>query len=299
MHEEEEGDARVPLASHGENGAFVEQARCEKRAEHEANIAPDLAPGYAPKYEERLPEKLVPALRPKFMKRLRCPWVVHHRRPGAGRVAEDGDGEERDQIVHHAESCNERDAREEVYRGRDEVARGQGQAREEDAPARRVADARHALDGRFDDVQDEKGGEEREESRAEEGLAFPWPCVGRHVHALAKVPSETAEGEHEVERILEPRRKHRRKKLTITIAACRRRRILLRRIWLAGGDGCPRDGFTLFVATFLGEREIDALAHDDEGEGGGAPVVDVVSWVEPDVTVGRVEGCGDECREQQ
>ena len=219
-------------------------------------------------------------------------------------MAEDGDGKERDEIVHHAESGDERDAREEVDRGRDEVARGQGQAREEDAPARGVADARHALDGRFDDVQEQKGGEEREERRAEEGLALPWPCVGRHVHALAKVPSETAQREHEVERILEPRRKHRREKCVIAIACGRRRRILRRRlrwrIWLAGGNCCcSRDGFALFVAALLGESEIDALADDDKGEGGGAPVVDVVSWVEPDVAVGRVEGCGDECREQE
>ena len=53
------------------------------------------------------------------------------------------------------------------------------------------------------------------------------------------------------------------------------------------------------MAALLGESEIDALADDDKGEGGGAPVVDVVSWVEPDVAVGRVEGCGDECREQE
>lgn len=69
------------------------------------------------------------------------------------------------------------------------------------------------------------------------------------------------------------------------------------------GDGWgrhgARDGFALLVATRPGEGEIDALADEDEGEGGGAPVVDVVSWVEPDVAVGGVEGGRDERREQE
>ena len=182
----------------------MEEARGQKRAEHEAHVATDLASRYAAKNKEGLAEELMPALRPKLMQGLRSPRVVHHRRPGAGRVAEDGHGEERDQVVHHAESDDESGAREDVYRRRDEVALEDGEVREEDASTEGVADAWDELDGRVDDVQEQKGGEERGECRAEEGLAFLRPRGGRRVYPLAEIPAEAAQREHELERILQP-----------------------------------------------------------------------------------------------
>ena len=182
----------------------MEEARGQERAEHEADIASDLAPGYASEYEERLAEELVPALRPKLVQRLRGPRVVHHGRPGAGRVAEHGDGEEGDEVVDHLEPGDERSAGEDVYRGRDEVARRKGEVREEDASAERVADAWDRLYGRVDHVQEEEGGEEGTERGKEERIAFLWPRGRGRVYVLAEIPTETAQGEHQLEGILQP-----------------------------------------------------------------------------------------------
>ena len=271
----------------------MEEAGRKERAEHEANIASDLAPGKAPKHKERLPEKLVPALRPKLMQRLRRPRVVHHGRPRARRVAQHGDGEERDEVVDHAEPGDECRAGQDVYRGRDEVAAWHGQVRKEYASAEGVADARNALDGRVEDIQEQEGGEEREERRAEEGLAFLRPRGRGRVHALAKVPPETAQREHEFERILEPQREESVKLAIACRRRRRRRRRMLRRIGgftlSGGGDGrdrhASRDGFALLVATCLGESEIDALAHKNKGKGGHPPVVYIVPRIKPNVAV--------------
>ena len=100
----------------------MKQARCKERAQHEANIASNLAPRDASKDEESLTEKLMPASRPKLVQRLCRPRVVHHWWPSVGRVAEDGDGKERHQVVDHAESGDEGGAREDVDGGRDEEA---------------------------------------------------------------------------------------------------------------------------------------------------------------------------------
>jgi len=204
LQEEEEGDARIPAASHGEYGAFVEEARRQERAEHEADVARDLAPGDAAKDEEGLAKELVPAPRPKLVERLCRPRVVHHRGPGGGRVAEDGDGEERQEVVDGAEADDEGAAGQDVDRGRDEEAGGQGDVREEDAPACGIADARDELDGGVEEVEGEEAEEEGAQRRAEEGAAFLRPRGRWRVHALAKVPSEAAHGKHELEGILRP-----------------------------------------------------------------------------------------------
>jgi len=124
LHEEKERDARVPLAAHGKDGAFVEKARGKERAEHEANVTPDLAAGYTAKNEESLAEQLVPALRPELMQRLRSPWVIHDWWPGARRVGKEPDGEQGDQVINHSESGNKGDTSENVDGGRDDISGG-------------------------------------------------------------------------------------------------------------------------------------------------------------------------------
>ena len=119
LQEEEEGDAGIPVASHGEDGALVEETRGQERAEHEADVARDLAPGDAAKDEEGLAKELVPALRPKLVQGLGRPRLVHHGRPGRGRVAEPRDVEERDEVVDHAEPRDEGAPRQDVDRGRE------------------------------------------------------------------------------------------------------------------------------------------------------------------------------------
>ena len=176
----------------------MEEARRQERAEHEAHIARHLAPGDATKDQEGLAEQLVPALRPKLVQRLRRPGAVHHGRPGGRRVAEDGDGEEREEVVDHAEAGDEGAARQDVDQGREEEAGGLWDVREEDAPARGIADAGHELDGRVDEVEDEEAEEKGAQRRAEEGAAFLRPRGRWRVHALAKVPSEAAHGKHEL-----------------------------------------------------------------------------------------------------
>jgi len=263
----------------------MKEARRQERAEHEAYIARHLAPRDATKDEEGLTEQLVPALRPKLVQRLRRPGAVHHGRPGAGRVAEDGDGEERQEVVDHAEPGDEGAARQDVDRGREEEAGRLGDGREEDAPARGIADAGYELDGRVDEVEDEKADEEGAQGRAEERAAFLWPRGRWRVHALAKVPSEAAHGKHELEGILRPGRKEFGPWPSLS-----RRRIPGRIGVGLGGDGWRRHGardvFALLVPACPGQGEIDALADEDEGEGGRAPVEHVVSWFEPDVAVG-------------
>ena len=284
MQEEEKRDARVPLASHGEDGAFVEEARSQERAKHEAHIATNLAPRDASKNEESLSKELMPALRPKLMQRLRGPRLLHHRRPGAGRVVEDGDGEERDEIVDHAESGDERDAGESVYGGRDEVAHGEREGREEDAPARGLANAWDLLDESLDDVQDQKADEEGAERRAEERTALLRPRGRGRVHPLAKVPAETTHGEHELERILQPQRKE-----GGALTFARRRRVPRRIRVVPSGDGRNRHGardiFALLVATSPGQSQVNALADENKGETGGAPVEYVMPGLEPNVAV--------------
>ena len=124
LHEEKDRDARVPLAAHRKDGAFMEEARGKKRAEHEANITSDLAAGDAAEDEESLAEELVPALRPELMQRLRRPWVIHDRWPGARRVGKESDGKQSDQVINHSKSGNKGDASENVDGCRDEVAGG-------------------------------------------------------------------------------------------------------------------------------------------------------------------------------
>jgi hypothetical protein len=72
----------------------VEDARCQEHAKHEADVACDLAPRDAAKDEEGLAKELVPVPGPKLVERLGRPWVVHHRRPGSGRMTKDNDGGE-------------------------------------------------------------------------------------------------------------------------------------------------------------------------------------------------------------
>ena len=216
-------------------------------------------------------------------------------------MAEDGDGEERHQVVDHAESGDEGGAREDVNGGGYEEAGERGQVREEDAPSLGIADAGDQLDGCVDDVKNKKADEEGPERRTEEGSAFLWPRGRRRVHTLAKVPAEAAQGKHELEGILRPRRKE---SGVLTFACCcrcrRRGQVVLRRIGIRvdrvvlGRGGCGSDGrsghgawdeLALLVSTCPGEGEIDALADEHEGEGGGAPVEHVVSRFEEDEAV--------------
>ena len=92
----------------------------------------------------------------KLVEGLGRPQVVHHRRPRAGRVAEDGDGEEGHEVVDHAESSYEGAARQDVDRGRDKEACGGWDVWKEDVSACGIADARDELDGHVDEVKDEK-----------------------------------------------------------------------------------------------------------------------------------------------
>ena len=78
--------------------------------------------------------------------------------------------------------------------------------REEDAPACGVADARDELERRVEEVEDEEGEEEGAQRRAEKGAALLWSRGRGRVHPLAKVPSEAAHGEHELEGVLCPGR---------------------------------------------------------------------------------------------
>ena len=197
-------------------------------------------------------------------------------------MAKDGDGKERDQIVNHIESGNERNACQDVDGGRDEVASRGREVREEDAPAGGIANSGDLLDGRLDDVQDQEANEERVEGRTEEGLALLRTRGRRSVHTFAKVPAETAHGKHELDGILEPQRKE-------SCALAFSGRYIPRSIRLValGRDGWCRHGarnvFTLLVATCPGQSQVDPLADEDKGEKGSTPVVYITSWVDPNV----------------
>ena len=112
-------------------------------------------------------------------------------------MAKDGGGKGRQEVVDHAEPGDKSAAHQDVNRGREEEAGGRWDVREEDFPACGIGDAGEELDGRADEVEDEK--------TDEGGAAFLWPCGWWvDVHALAKVPSDAAHGEHELEGILRP-----------------------------------------------------------------------------------------------
>ena len=143
----------------------------------------------------------MPFFTPESMHRFGVPWVTHDGWPGERWTAQTGNGKQGNEIIHHAESCNECSTRDQVDDGRQCVPYGRSERVKYSASPGRPY-PREKLQQCLKEVENKIVLDEGNKSGVKKGGTLEWAGWFGDIYPLTKFPLKSTHSMRKLDRVV-------------------------------------------------------------------------------------------------